>query len=764
MNKKKGYLIGLIALGVVMFGLIFLTVALTGDREIGDFTAQDRTVFTIFLIAEVLVVAILFFFAAKLGKLNRNAQPVQPRTVTKQEKVLRRRGVILLVISLLAALLLNIAGILLGKHWEEQDRTVVYALLAVGCALPPILLGISILLGKRYARSLENKRVEEIQQILRSQRELAAQTSRETLVFLKKWRVLTGLFAVLLTILGAAVALFGGWGTRSSNATPIVFYAAALIMSGLSRLRFRLPTAFMEEDKTYVSKEDYPHLYAMAEKAARESGCTTPVRISFTTDGNIGILDLGSAVSLEIGTLLLSILSEQELASILNHEFAHVIASKGNKEDTYANWLRMGKPLHVLSLLTELLYGYLDGVYGFRYFLYEYATSVTREAEADRAMVRGCDEAVAGSALLKTYYHDRYEYESGTYDVPSIYAEEEPARDVLRQRIEEFRRRVAARSEVWNSMIPREIMSRSASHPTMKMRLDALGVTDYRTLPGTGSPEFDRERDSAVSYLDQLIYDNRRKDYEKLHKAYYIEPLQCVDDWKAAGEPLVAEEYRDVVQALHALGRYTEEEQLCDRAIRELPDAATPYAYFIRGRLRLRRYDPAGLDDLYHAMASNNNFVQDSLQEIGAFCCITGNQEELGHYRERAVELMQKDKDEHSQVGVLKRGDRLSAEQLPEGVLEETLAYIRSIENGEIQQIYLVRKTITEDFFTSAFVVKFTEDSDPDAQDEIMHKIFLYLDTVSDWQYSLFDYREVAKVKVETIPGSLVYEKQGSEG
>ena len=763
MEKKKLYLIGIIVSGMLMFGLIVLTAGLTGGRELGNFTARDRTVFTVFIIAEALAVVSLFFFAARLGKLNRSAQPLETRSATKQEKILRRRGVILLIISLLSALLLNITGILLGKHCEGQYMTLVYVLLTAVCVLPPILLAVNVLLRKRFARSQASKRVEEVQQRLLTLREMATQTSRDTGVLLKRWRVLTGLFAGLLTGLGAAVALLGGWGAKTDNLTLIVFYAAALIMCGLCRLRFRLPTAFMNEDKTYVSKEDFPHLYAMAERAAGESGCTAPVRISFTTDGNIGIADLGNAISIEIGTLLLSLLSEQELTSILNHEFAHVIAAKGNKEDAYANWLSMGKPLHVLSWLTELMYGYLDDVYVFQYFLYQYATSLIREAEADRAMVRGCGETVAGSALLKTYYQERYEYECGTYDVPSVNAGEEPPRDVLRQRIGDLLCRAAARGEVWNGMIPREIMSRSASHPTMKMRLDALGITDYRTLPGTGSPEFEHERDKAVSYLDQLIYDNIREEYKKFRNDNYIEPLRRVDEWKAAGEPLVAEEYSDVAAALEVLGRYTQEEQLCERAIRELPDAAAYYAYFIRGKFRLHRYDPAGLDDLYRAMDGNSNFVMAGLDEIGSFCCITGNQKELDRYRERAVELMQKDKDEYSEVGVLKRGDRLSAEQLPEGELEKTLAHIRSIENGEIQQIYLVRKTITEDFFTSAFVVKFTEDSEPDAQREIMHKIFLYLDTVSDWQYSLFDYRNVAKVRVETIPGSLVYEKQGSK-
>jgi hypothetical protein len=49
----------------------------------------------------------------------------------------------------------------------------------------------------------------------------------------------------------------------------------------------------------------------------------------------------------------------------------------------------------------------------------------------------------------------------------------------------------------------------------------------------------------------------------------------------------------------------------------------------------------------------------------------------------------------------------LSAEQLSGEMLSEILAYIASIDGGSIQAIYLVRKTITDTFFTSAFVIRF---------------------------------------------------------
>ena len=44
-----------------------------------------------------------------------------------------------------------------------------------------------------------------------------------------------------------------------------------------------------------------------------------------------------------------------------------------------------------------------------------------------------------------------------------------------------------------------------------------------------------------------------------------------------------------------------------------------------------------------------------------------------------------------------------------------------------------------------------------DDKNDTMHRIFLCLDAVEDWQFSLFDYDEVEKLRPENIPGSLFY-------
>ena len=90
-------------------------------------------------------------------------------------------------------------------------------------------------------------------------------------------------------------------------------------------------------------------------------------------------------------------------------------------------------------------------------------------------------------------------------------------------------------------------------------------------------------------------------------------------------------------------------------------------------------------------------------------------------------------------------------------MLDDILSYIAKNDEDSIVSIYLVRKTITEDFFTSVFVIKFKSDISDDVQDKVMHKIFSYLDTCSSWQFSLFNFDEIKGIKFDKIPNSCVY-------
>ena len=191
----------------------------------------------------------------------------------------------------------------------------------------------------------------------------------------------------------------------------------------------------------------------------------------------------------------------------------------------------------------------------------------------------------------------------------------------------------------------------------------------------------------------------------------------------------------------------------------EFTGAAANYAHYMHGCFLLRSYDDAGIAHIYQAIEGNSNYIETGLEMLGQYCCITGNQQELDKYRSQSMDIMQQQKDVYREIGVLRKNDRLQPEDLPEDLLKPLLAYIAAADEGVVDKIYLVRKVITEDFFTSVVVVKFREEANAMSRKDMEDKLFQYLDTCSDWQFSLFDYDSVARVKVETIPNSCIYSK-----
>lgn len=255
----------------------------------------------------------------------------------------------------------------------------------------------------------------------------------------------------------------------------------------------------------------------------------------------------------------------------------------------------------------------------------------------------------------------------------------------------------------------------------------------------------------------------RRSDPED-YRSYHEELCKRVERWEKNGRPLEEESYPDTVAALKELGRLGEAMELCQRAIEELPEGSSrAFAQHMRGCWLLHRWDASGIDLIYSAMDTNHNYLQEGLEQIGLFCCLSGNQAELDRYREMAPVLMQQEKDVFSRIGVLQKGDRLSAEELPGALRERILASFREIDHGQIETAYLLHKQISPDFSTSPMIVRFREETDPDTREETLHRIFLCLDAVEDWQFSLFSYEEAKRVKPEEIEGAVFYQGKNSQ-
>lgn len=758
---------GLICSIVLAFAFIPCAVIATGGKDIPEFSDRDIILFVIFMSCIVLALVASFFFAIKYSHSTASPEVLERRKQLNRQKAKENRGVFLLAASAIAiTIALMFAGTSLnGTLLPAGGRTKsIIPLLAALILVPVIPAAAGRIAVLFYIKKLNSMSIADCNTFFVSHRDEAEKTAAAKLKKLLRIKAASDIYAVITGMCGCAAAFLSPCIIMIKPVYyPVIALSFILILSALSRIRPIKRDEFSDYKFPELTPDEYPALNALAVRAAEKIGCRKKIRIFGTLGCNAGICEVRTEYSVQLGMTLLTLLSEEELYAVLLHEFAHVAPGMhlAYKVNRYSARLESTVGDSIYLSVAKQMFLLPDSIYSFEHLLYSYASSVISESNADRAMLCcGSKERVA-SALLKLYYSDMDEWESDTREGNNSYEHEELPHDFLRSMIAETEKHIDERRDAWNEYARVEILANNATHPTLRMRLDALGVTDYCAGDSSKSPALDSECQKAILLLEKKIYDEISPTYAETRQRFYLDPLAKVEAWEAAGKPLIAEEYGDIVNALLALCRINDLMELCDRAIKELPDSAALYAYFIRGSQLLHSFDPAGIELMYHAVENNKNFIDEGMEMIGTFCCITGRKEELEHYRSRVVELAQKQHDEYDRINYIGKNDRLSAEQLPDGMLDGILAHIKAADESNIvEKIRLVRKTVSDDFFSSMFIIEFIPDADEDAVGNVMHKTFMYLDTCSDWQFSLLGYDDLdinAKKAVNAIPGTVVY-------
>lgn len=762
MNKKKIYVVSVIILSVFLIALLIAgPILLPAEKDVWEFNSEEKAIFSVYLpvfIAVLLLLAVFVFLLIKsssktLPPVNKTRRPIRMTGQTL-------RAAVLTTFSFVLAIAFEMLGLIAVKNGIVSRSNLTDALFYACITVPIFLFIFNFIMGVVLKKKINGQSESEKLRLFVSQREMTEEMRNEKLLSLKRLRIITLIYSCLLVALGFVLSFLAGVINPESWVVVVLAEGGFVILAGLSRFSFKTRLKTDKEEEGYVSRKDYPYLYSLADKAKKaiqndKIGIKIGIKIVIAPNDNVGIAQTSDAYYLCIGMILFSILSEDELYAIMLHEFSHVrseINNKMIKEREYL--LKTGSS--VLTLI-NLFYVYIDTLYEFDYFLYDHASSVYTEIEADKAMLKCGSKETVSSALIKTSYYGFFRWETKSYDSGSEYSDPEPPKLPMTNEIKKFKDRLAIRKNDWDALADKRILALSDSHPTLKMRLDALGITEHTASFSDDSGEFGSEKQKALGLADRLIGVYLKETYENSRKEKYLDCLEVVRKWTEEGRPLKAEEYSDIVTAFLQLGKASEAEKLCDRAIAELPRYSSAFALFIKGNLLLGRYDDKGIDLLYESIEINNNSIDGSLDMIGEYCVMTGNQKELDIYREKAVALVQKQRDVYDKAGELGPKDDLRAETLPDGVLDRILEYIKSVEEGTLENVYLVRKTITEKDFTSAFILKFYVDVLDEKKSEIYTKIFNYLDTSDDWQYSLFLYEDVYQAKFEKIPGSCVY-------
>ena len=659
------------------------------------------------------------------------------------------------VFKWILAFVIVIAFATLGSLYNADKYTNIPVCAAILVILVLGLVGWTIIGAVMKRRFLEGLDRENLQSNLLAQRERADEIAAEKLAKLKRLIKATDLcsVAILFSVCVITFCFFALAGAEGGGAAVLLVLGA---YTGLTFIRPRKIKINEAKSEDYLIEKDYPLIYETAKRAAERIGCQGRIKIFVDHDFNAGILEIDGGYSIRIGSYILDNFSRDEFFNVLLHEFAHV-TEKNKDINSVMNYASLSQENGGAGGLTVLPYIYFQAKFAFEYLSYQYICSIMNEDAADRAMRDYGTPEVAASLLIKLKFSELYQWERNTYDEENIFESETLIDDPVRRPLRWFRERMEIRQDDWIRMIDSEIISRNATHPTAKMRIENLGVKKAGLVPRNDSDEYLAETGRAILHVEDMIKKQIGPHYSSIRDENYLSHKKLIDEWESAGKPVTRENYQGMIVALFSSCRISEFVELCCRVIGEIPEPANYFAHHMYGCYLLHSYDERGIDHLYKSIELNHNNWEEAMQTIGEYACVVGKQDELDKYRKRALELAKAENDVYDKMNVLNAKDKLVEERLPDGMLEDFLSYVRSIDNGSIDEIYMVRKIIDDEHFVTCVIVSPKRKADPESYSEAMENIFQYLDKSSDWQYSLFDMRLSPRGRIRRVKSSRIF-------
>lgn len=660
--------------------------------------------------------------------------------------------VILTVILCIAAFT---GGAIFGVDLDDATRDILGYCVLGGLGLALIIIVLNAVFARLYKKS-KSLSIREGRKFITEKIEEAEKNLKRATVKIVMLRIALDLYSAFILLFGLGVAFCIGAGQASALFT---LFPAYLILGFFNRIQLASP---IEDFNEYASEEDYPTLYSLAYKAQSAVNMKGKIKILIVGGTNAGISKIGKAVCIYVGIGVLNILNEDELYQVLIHEFSHRTKDGDPKDREYRLFTYINESEETkINFFCNKMFIFLDLLYTFEYMVYKTVASRSVEYIADKAIVKVGNPEIAASALTKLAYDELFSREIGFHMTENFYAPEEKRRNTGRLVADSFRNALEKRKDFWDELIANEIQPLSSTHPIVRNRIDALGVTDVKLLPFPSEGEYYNEIIKATEFVDESIYKDNLENYKSEREEAYLKPLSVAEDWLKDKRELSPEDARPVMDALLSLSMYDELYELCDRIIASSDNKfLTAHAYMMRGRIRLLNYDNEGINDIYTAIDANSNYIEDGLNLIGEYCCVRGLENELNEFRERSMDIQQYNLDVYSKASELSYNDNLIPDTMPKEMLDSILDFIKAAGGDAITHVYLVRKQITDTFFASVFVIRFENDTEDDVINDAMDKIFYHLDTrPEDWHFALHFFDAHVSAAVHKVEGSCVYSK-----
>ena len=637
----------------------------------------------------------------------------------------RRNEWLLTIVSAACALAVIVAAILAGMSLLPKFPALWIPLCAACAAGLIVCAAVNIVRTKKFKNQFDKKTAREIYnyglEMQKSVEEDYKAAEREAHRRIRQGNVWVAFLIVLIFLL----YLFLG-ATRAS-------WSAIAALFGVYLLTGLFEKVFVLSEKTpprlFVSEQEFPLIFAEVRRAAEAAGCRRRLRLSLVSDG-IGVREEGGDICIGLNAVECALLTREELYAVMLHEVAHVVnVDTGRGRIFYRarrRWAESGDSFFsgVASLfLSETALRIIMASESYNVFAMRHHEILADEKVIELGSCRAFIDATAKGTEF--YLYNEMPQREMSYD---CYESEQPPRDIVSRDLANFYSYREKYGEMWRQIMRQELPARVSTHPTLRQRMEAMGVDEYDVSKEETDENYSAEQKKLLRFADEKAFESLRGNYPFLRENFYLSRKEQMEKYRTAaaeGKRLPLDEQVLCLQAFYGIENDTAM-QIADEMLAQ--DENASFAHFYRARIWFDEMDGRCVEEFRKAMRVNYELCDSCLDAIGQFALRSGDEALLQEYRSSAPELSQ-DAQDKSAASQWKKGTPLRACALPKETLEEVRTRLGELSEGSVLRAYAA------DFGTpdcTVIAVEMKRRAPLQERGRVMENLYAYLESRSE--------------------------------
>ena len=444
------------------------------------------------------------------------------------------------------------------------------------------------------------------------------------------------LLAAVVTLLSFAMVFFS-WAAIDIFATVIASLVCLFNGFGFLSL-FTLPVKEeLPELRLELMKEQFPELWNTVRRAAETVKCRKPFRLFI--GNSTGVYNYKRYAIVSVNALEYIYMSQDELYNVMLHEFGHVInadTAKGRRYYKFVN--RWNAETYTFPMRFYLKFWLLHFEYSFEVF--NAVSSRHTEILADDVVRKKGDPQVFVNAVAKAEETDLYFEDVPAEIAYGIFESNRPTEFYLTREYKSFLDCRERKADLWKKILLQELPAKLDSHPTLRMRMEHLGCSEFRTGQPPAEGAYAAEQGELLKKANKAYFISLSENYDALREEQYLSRKEIMDRYISSVLSGKAQDNDILVLSMQAFQGIDAEKvrEIADEMLRR--DGDSPSAHYYLGLIAFNELDERCIDHFEKALA-RPGLAADSIRRIGQFAIRTGNQKLLEDYRRRVPGIMQ---------------------------------------------------------------------------------------------------------------------------